>query len=59
MAVGVGTWVVRKSVSALRKSDQPVETIRMKPGETLEISAVEPLTRKQRKATKAAERRSK
>lgn len=59
MAVGVGTWVLRKGAMAIRKSDQPVETIRMKPGETLEISTAKPLTKKQRKATKAASRRSK
>lgn len=58
MAVGVGSWVVRKGVGAIRKTEEPVETVRLRAGETIEIRSLEPLTKKERKASKAAARRS-
>ncbi len=58
MTVGASSWVLQRVVTAIRKDEEQIESFRLKPGETVEISAHTPPTKKERKAAKRSARRA-
>ena len=50
MAVGAMLWGPRLAKRVLGKSEQIIATERLLPGQSIQIEAIRPLTRRQRKA---------